>query len=122
MGIGTISFQSNDKMDVFHVAQVLEDGIEASDEALLKVEDSQFDSDKAWITGNVPRIKLVNIEGDTATITAWFKGEEFDRSFVLTIYVECELIEELQEVVVDERIEEDESKSSDYLEPMEINL
>jgi hypothetical protein len=33
--LGNISFQANDKMDVFHVAQVKEDGIEPSDEALL---------------------------------------------------------------------------------------
>lgn len=121
MALGTISFQSNDKMDVFHVAQVVENGIEASDEALLNVEDAQFDSDKAWVTGNVPRIRPVNIEGDTATINAWFKAQEFDKSFVLTIYVECELAEELQEVIADEKVEE-EREGSDYLEPMEINL
>jgi hypothetical protein len=122
MAIGTISFQSNDKMDVFHVAQVVENGIEASDEALLNVEDSQFDSDKAWVTGNVPKIKPVNIEGDTATIYAWFKGEQFDKPFVLMIYVECELAEELQEVIADEKIEEEKRQGFDYLEPMEINL
>jgi hypothetical protein len=121
MAIGTLSFQSNDKMDVFHVAQVVEYGIETSDEAVLNLEDPQFDSDKAWVTGNVPRIKPVNIEGDTATIHAWFKGEEFDKPFVLTIYVECELVEELQEVIADEKIEE-ETGGSDFLEPIEINL
>lgn len=122
MALGTVTFQSNDKMDVFHVALVREDGVEASDEAILNVEDTQFESDKAWVTGKVPRIKPVNIEGDTAMITAWFKGEEFDKSFVLTVYVECELAEELQEVIADEKIEEEEGEGSDYLEPVEINL
>lgn len=124
MALGTISFQANDKMDVFHVAQVLEDGIELSDETLLKVEDTQFESDKAWIMGNVPEIKPVHIEGDTSIINAWFKGETFDKSFVITVYVECEMVEELEEVIADETIEEDKGKSSktDYMEPNEIHL
>lgn len=124
MALGTISFQANDKMDVFHVAQVLEDGIELSDETLLKVEDTQFESDKAWITGNVPEIKPVHIEGDTSIINAWFKGESFDNSFVITVYIECEMVEELEEVIADEKIEEDKHKSSriDYMEPNEIHL
>ncbi len=62
--LGNISFQANDKMDVFHVAQVVNEGIEPSDNTLLQIEDSQFDSDKAWVTGNVPKIKPVHVEGD----------------------------------------------------------
>lgn len=63
--LGNISFQANDKMDVFHVAQVVNEGIEPSDNTLLQIEDSQFDSDKAWVTGNVPKLKPVHVEGDT---------------------------------------------------------
>jgi hypothetical protein len=40
MILGNLSFQANDKMDVFHVAQVKEDGMESSDEALCLLEDS----------------------------------------------------------------------------------
>ncbi len=122
MALGTVSFQSNDKMDVFHVALIKEAGVEPSDEALLQVEDAQFESDKSWVTGKVPRIKPVNVDGDTATIYAWFKGEQFDKPFVLTIYAECELAEELEEVIADEKLIEDENENKDYLEPMEINL
>lgn len=117
---GTITFQANDKTDVFHVAQVFEDEIEASDETLLKIEDPQFESDKAWVTGNVPRIKPVSIGGDTAIISAWFKGEFFDRPFVVTIYIECEMAEELQEVVADES--GDEEPETHPLDPTEIHL
>ena len=46
----------------------------------FKVEDSQFESDKAWVTGNVPKIKPVHVEGDTSIINAWFKGETYDKS------------------------------------------
>ncbi|HRJ81521.1 MAG TPA: hypothetical protein PLV21_06545 [Cyclobacteriaceae bacterium] len=122
MGTGTVTFQANDMMDVFYVAQVQEEGIELSAEALSQVEDSQFDSDKAWVTGNVPKIKSVHVEGDTSIINAWFKGETFDSPFVITVYIECETAEELEEVTADEDIEQDRSERRDFLEPMEIHL
>lgn len=122
MGTGTVSFQANDKMDVFYVANLQEEGIEPSDETLMTVEDSQFDSDKAWVTGNVPMIKPVHVEGDTSIINAWFKGETFDDPFVITVYVECETAEELDEVIADEAIEPHKSERKDLLEPMEIHL
>ena len=122
MGTGTVSFQANDKMDVFHVAQVMNEGIEPSDNTLLQIEDSQFDSDKAWVTGNVPKIKPVHVEGDTSIINAWFKGETYQDPFVITVYVECETAEELEEVTADEEIEQDKRSRNDFLEPVEINL
>lgn len=122
MGTGTISFQANDEMDVFCVARVEEEGIEISDEALIKVKDPQFDSDQAWVTGNVPKIKPVNVDGDTSIINAWFKGESFDVPFVITVYVECETVEELEVVVADEKTEEEQRGEFDPLEPMEIHL
>jgi len=122
MGTGTVSFQANDKMDVFYVANLQEEGVEPSDEALIQVEDSQFNSDKAWVSGNVPMIKPVNVEGDTAIINAWFKGETFDAPFIITVYVECETAEELDEVLADETIQQDKSENKDFLEPMEIYL
>ncbi|HMV08190.1 MAG TPA: hypothetical protein PK325_00815 [Cyclobacteriaceae bacterium] len=122
MGTGTVSFQANDMMDVFYVARVEEEGIETSDEALVKVDDPQFDSDKAWVTGNIPKIKPVNVDGDTSIINAWFKGETFDVPFVITIYVECETVEELEVVVADEKKEEEQRGEIDPLEPMEIHL
>jgi hypothetical protein len=122
MGTGTVSFQANDKMDVFYVARLKEEGIESSDESIIQVEDSQFESDKAWVTGNVPKIKPVHVEGDTSIINAWFKGETYENSFVITVYVECETAEELEEVTADEEIEQDKSERNDFLEPVEINL
>jgi len=120
--LGNISFQANDKMDVFHVAQVVNEGIEPSDNTLLQIEDSQFDSDKAWVTGNVPKLKPVHVEGDTSIINAWFKGETYQDPFVITVYVECETAEELEEVTADEEIEQDKRSRNDFLEPVEINL
>lgn len=122
MGTGTVSFQANDKMDVFYVARLKEEGIESSDESIIQVEYSQFESDKAWVTGNVPKMKPVHVEGDTSIINAWFKGETYENPFVITVYVECETAEELEGVIADEKIEQDESEKADFLEPMEIHL
>lgn len=122
MGTGTVAFQANDKMDVFYVAQIQEEGIEPSDETVIQVEDSQFDSDKAWVTGNVPKIKPVHVEGDTSIINAWLKGETYDNPFVITVYLECETAEELEEVIADEKVEQDKNGENDFLEPMEIHL
>jgi hypothetical protein len=122
MGTGTVSFQANDKMDVFYVARLKEEGIESSDESIIQVEDSQFESDKAWVTGNVQKIKPVHVEGDTSIINAWFKGETYEDPFVITVYVECETAEELEEVTADEEIEQDKRSRNDFLEPVEINL
>ncbi len=118
--LGQISFQTNDSSDVFLIEQVREDGIEQSDESLMNIEDTQFDSDKAWVTGRVPRMKPVMVEGDTTIIHAWFKGEVFTNPFVIRVYVECELAEELIEVTPDEADEE--RSDNDELEPQEVNL
>jgi hypothetical protein len=125
MASGTVIFQSNNESDSFHVAQVSEAGIEPSDETSLNIEESQFDSDKPWITGRVPKMRSVNVEGDTTIINAWFKAESFEKAFMVTVYVECELAEELEEVVpikTKEKPGKNRNKKIDPLEPMEIHL
>jgi len=125
MATGTVILQSNNQSDIFHIAQGREVGVEPSDEALLKIEDSQFDSDKAWVTGKVPKMRSVNVEGDTTIINAWFKADSFEKAFTVTVYVECELAEELEEVTpiqLEEKVGAKSIKRVDPLEPMEIHL
>lgn len=125
MASGTVILQSNNQSDIFHIAQVKAAGVEPSDESLLKIEDSQFDSDKAWVTGRVPKMRSVNVEGDTTIINAWFKSNSFDKPFMVTVYVECELAEELEEVTPiqpEEKLGAKRNKRIDPLEPMEIHL
>jgi hypothetical protein len=117
--LGTITFQSNDSLDIFTVIGVYEDGLSIPDEELMQVEDAQFESDKAWITGNVPNMKPVFVNGDNTNIRAWFKGEFYDKPFVITVYLECEASEELMEVEIEAGHEED-TKAD--LEPVEVNL
>lgn len=93
--LGTVSFQSNDRTDVFAVQEVWENGVEATDETFLNIIEAQFEPDKAWVTGKVPSLKPVDVDGDTAIIQACFKGENYFQEFYLTIYLECEMAEEV---------------------------
>jgi len=123
MTIGTVSFQAFDKSDIFYVVQLREEGVEPSDEILLKLIDPQFQGDKAWITGYCPRMRAVHIDGDTSVINAWFKAESFDKPFTLRVYVECELAEEFEEIkTVEVKSRENKKGSASDLEPMEIHL
>ena len=117
--LGLISFQANDKTDIFHVAEVREDGIDTSDESFLSISDPQFESDRAWVTGKVPGLIKVNIEGDNVFIKAWLKGEKFDLPYTMRIYVEYEEAEELVEVELEKGPDEDDKAD---LEPQEIHL
>jgi len=101
--IGTITFQSNESSDVFYVADVYEAGIEQTDENLIGIPPMQFEGVAAWVTGRVPKMTPVNIEGDTAVIHGWFKGGVSGMPYRLSIYIEYELVEELLPGMPDER-------------------
>lgn len=117
--IGAITFQSNESSDVFYVADVYEAGMEQSDENLIGVIPMQFEGVAAWVTGRVPKMTPVNIEGDTAVIHGWFKGGVSDMPYRLAIYVEYELAEELLPDTPDER---EQRETRTYDEPQEIIL
>jgi hypothetical protein len=120
--LGTITFQANDSTDIFLKLQVRAQfgSREPSDEGLINVADPQFQSDLDWVTGKVPKMTPVQIEGDTAIIHAWFQARTFVFNFMITIYVECEFEEELIEVEADEVVEGEDTKAD--LEPQEIYL
>jgi hypothetical protein len=95
MRLGKLFFQSNGKEDVFLSVDVRPDGIVPTYESSNLIEPLQFDGDKAWINGEVPRIYPVNISADTAMLHCWFNGETFSNPFTIRIYIECELVEEI---------------------------
>jgi hypothetical protein len=121
MATATVSFQSSDQSDVFYVAQLF-DSNEVSDESLLSIEDPQFDSDKPWVTGKIPQMTTVNVEGDTSIIHGWLKADAFDKAFVVRVYLACELAEELQEVISEESEVAKESITTDYLQVNDLLL
>lgn len=121
--LGTISFQSNDNSDVFLVEEVREVTEELSDENLIGIDDLQFDSDMPWVSGRVPEMKPVTVDGDTTVINAWFKGDpdsyRDDKSFVIRVYVEYEEAEELVDVEIEKEVGAD-TKSD--LDPQILEL
>lgn len=113
-----MSFQANNSLDIFHVLEMRKEDELISDEALIKVKDVQFDSDKPWVTGHVPQMIPVNVEGDTTLIIALVKAECFSDPYTLRIYVECEEAETL----FDETTETQDPDANCDLEPQEIHL
>jgi hypothetical protein len=95
MRLGKLFFQSNGREDVFLSVDVRPDGIVPTYESSNTIAPVQFDGDKAWINGEVPRTYPVNISSDTAMLHCWFNGETFTSPFTIRIYLECELVEEI---------------------------
>lgn len=118
--LGQVSFQSNDKMDIFHVAEVWEDGIIPTDETFTDIDAGSIDGDPVWVSGKRPEMRVVNVDGDTSVIHALLKTELPNWSYTIQVYVEYEVAEELLEVEL-EPLQEDEAMSK-VLEPKEIHL
>jgi hypothetical protein len=91
---GVVTLQASDRMDVFHIAYIGSENIAISDEALMGIENEMPDHDKPWVTGKMPQLRPVQIDGDNIVIRAWFKGAEFQQPFTIRIYVEYEGAEE----------------------------
>lgn len=118
--LGQVYFQANDNMDVFHVADVWEDGIIPTDDTFTDMDTGSIDGDPVWITGRRPEMKTVNVDGDTAVIHTWFKGDLSMIGYRLCIYVEYELAEELLEHELEPEQGDEEKRK--LLEPQEIHL
>jgi hypothetical protein len=119
--LGQISFQSNDQSDVFKILEVIESGPEPSDEFVFGVESTQFDNTLPWVTGCIPSMIPITVDGDTTSVRSWFRGEEdFIGSFFMTVYMEYEEAEELVDSQAETPEKEREREKSD--EPKEIFL
>lgn len=94
-GCGSLTMQANDRADIFYIAPVTSNSIDASDEAIAGIEEPIVDSDKPWVSGSVPQLKPVEISGDNVYIRAWFKGIVYQEPFTIKVYVEYEAAEEL---------------------------
>lgn len=93
--LGRLSFKANDRSDLFAVLNVEEAGFEQSDEVFSGIDDPHFESSSAFLDGRVPKMKTVNIDGDTTIIKAWYCGEKDFGTFFVRIYVEYEEVEEM---------------------------
>lgn len=96
--LGFVTLQSNDYADVFyHRGLDYADEVQ-SDETMIGVEDPQLESNRPWVVGSLPESTPVNIDGDAGVIHGWFMGESYTEPFVIRVYVEYELAEELVSV------------------------
>jgi len=93
--LGTITFQAMDNCDIFLETDVYLDGVTDTSDTQATFSEAGIDTDKAWITGNVPRMIPVDVDGDTAVIYGWYKGKSYPGPFKLKVYVEYEEVEEL---------------------------
>ena len=118
--LGLVSFQANDKSDVFHVAEVCDTGVQITDETVLGIDEPLPELDHAWVSGNVPRFHPVDIAGDNMIMRAWLKGENYQVPFTLKVYIEYQ---EAEELIVEE-VTASEQSASQYSElaPLEIHL
>jgi len=91
---GTVTLQASDESDIFYSDFLLRNNVVVSDEELMGIEDPIVDSDKPWVSGNVPELKTVGIAGDNVYLRAWFKGAVYHEPFTIRIYVEFEEAEE----------------------------
>ena len=91
---GIVTLQASDRMDVFHVTYIGSDDVAISDKGMIGIEDVIPDHDKPWVSGKVPQLRPVQIDGDNIVIRAWFKGAEFQQPFTIRVYVEYEGAEE----------------------------
>jgi len=105
--LGLLSFQSNDRLDVFAVQEVWENGSEGLVEYVLNSEEPTLEAEKPWVMGHVPKIKPVNVDGDTTIVQALFKGENYSQDFYMTMYVECEMAEEVHDESEEKREEQE---------------
>jgi hypothetical protein len=95
MRLGKLFFQNNGREDVFLSVDVRPDGIVPTYDSSNSIEPLQFDADKAWVNGEIPETHEVNISSDTAMLHCWFNGETFTSAFIIRIYLECEMVEEI---------------------------
>ena len=93
--LGTITFQAMDKCDVFLQADVYLDGLTSVEEMAASLVEPGFDTNKAWVTGNVPGVNPVDVEGDSSVIYAWYMGKSYPGPFKLRVYVEYEEVDEM---------------------------
>lgn len=79
-----------DDSDVFVKEDIYLDGLKDFGDLQTEISEPGFEEEKAWVTGEVPKVMPVSVNGDTSVIYGWFRGEAFSASFYLKIYIEYE--------------------------------
>lgn len=92
--LGTVTLQAMDEADVFLKEDVYLDGFKDFGDLQTEIPEPGFEEEKAWVTGAVPAVIPVSVDGDTSVIYGWFRGEAFSASYYLRIYIEYEVADD----------------------------
>lgn len=92
--IGTITFQSLDRSDVFLVAEVLPTEYPGLDEEFMGFDSQELEAERPWVTGLYNQKHVVDVEGDTRNLYCTYRADE-GREFIMTVYVEYEEVDEV---------------------------
>jgi len=91
---GRVTVQASDPSDIFYSEFLLVNDTAPSDEVVMGIEESVEESDKPWVSGNIPQLKPVRIAGDNVYLRAWFKGAVYQEPFTIQVYIQFEAAEE----------------------------
>jgi hypothetical protein len=91
--LGTVTLQAMDDADVFLKEDVFLDGTTDASELSTEISEPGFEDNLAYVTGKVPAVIPVSVNGDTSVIYGWFKGENFTSAYYLKIYIEYQEVE-----------------------------
>jgi len=94
--LGIVTLQALDSSDIFLKEDVFMDGETDPFELAASITEPGFDQDKAWVSGSVPKVIPVNVEGDTSIIIGWFNGDSFSFPYTINIYIEYEEADEVE--------------------------
>lgn len=95
--VGTISLQALDRNDVFLKEDIYVDGEKELTTDDLLMAQPGFDKDKVWVTGNVPKLIPVMLDGDNPVIFGWVNSVSYPGPVLVKIYVQYEEVEQLIE-------------------------
>lgn len=120
--IGKVSFQANDKTDIFLVADVKGNGYMHSDEAFAGIATNSFEEEGEWLNGKGAGWYPVTVEGDTVTVLCTYRSA-MPALYMLRIYAvyrELEKLDPTPEALLREEAEQARADAARKALPREI--
>jgi hypothetical protein len=96
--LGKVAFQMLDESDLFLTAEIFTESNFQSDESIAQVDQIDFDGDKVWISGNVPKKIPLLQEGNAGSLQGWYLCHNLiSVPYTLNLFIEYEETAELLE-------------------------
>jgi hypothetical protein len=113
--LGKVSFQVQNKSDLFLEVEVYTGGDEEPADQSCMVAEPGFEQFAQYLSGKTPKFIEVDAEGDSCVVYGIFRGENFIDPFTLHVYVEYEEVETLTSSVEQAEIEKKKEDTRVYL-------